>query len=126
MDNQSTIRVFIIDEHPAVRQALATRLSATPHLHIVGSEKSGPHLSEHLHNTQTDVVLVGLNNRARIADSAHFVRHLARYTSVVVLTPYAVEAEQEELLAAGAKAYLLKYIDSNQLIQAIEKATPHH
>jgi DNA-binding NarL/FixJ family response regulator len=41
-------------------------------------------------------------------------------TNIIVLAPYADAVERELLLNAGAKRYLLKHINSDQLIQEIE------
>lgn len=122
------IRVLIIDEHPVVCQALASRLDAVPSICVVGSIcefKAG--LSDAT-NLQPDVILlelktgpdrrskgVGLNPVGAISallSSSH--------SGVIVLTSYLDECERDEALGAGAQRYLLKDIDTGKLIAEIE------
>lgn len=125
------IRLIIIEKHPAVRRALRGRLEAAPHLTVVAdvSEPAAalPYLI-HSDNSEKcgetpDVVLLGLHNGPdeELFDTLKVVRQIARCSAaVIVLAPYADEVERLLMQQAGANRYLLKYIDSHQLIHEIE------
>ncbi len=113
------IRLYIIDVNGAVRRALAKRLEADPHLHVVGMSNSLSHAGPYLAELKPDVVIYGLNHKSQ-NDVSTAVRELSRTAPTFVLVPYADEVERQEMLEAGVKRYLLKQIDSTRLIQEID------
>jgi DNA-binding NarL/FixJ family response regulator len=118
--NMRQIRVYIIDVNAAVRRALATRLEADPHLHVVGMSNSLANAGPHLELLKPDVVIYGLNHKIQ-HDISTAVRELSHTAPTIVLVPYADELERQEMLEAGVKLYLLKQIDSTRLIREIDK-----
>lgn len=118
MMRENKIRLLIIDEHAAVRGALARRLGSAPRIDIVGKVAR----AEELDTLQADVILLGLrSHNLRLTEIVRSVRELARGgTAVIVLTPYVTDVEQEQLLLAGARRYLLKDINTRQLMAEIE------
>jgi DNA-binding response OmpR family regulator len=80
-----------------------------------------------LHEIQPDVIVMGLHSTSdeELFATAVAVREMTDGSAVViVLAPYADVMEREILLGAGAKRYLLKQINSNQLIHEIEAVAP--
>lgn len=129
------VKVLIIEGHPAVRDALYKRLSATPQLTIIQSvDDIATALSLMEASSLSvdgrplpDVIVLGLQNGtdSDLLDMLNEVRRLARHpAAVIVLAPYADEVERVLLLTAGVKRYLLKHINSQQLIREIQKVAP--
>ncbi len=127
------IRIVIVERHPAVRRALRGRLEAAPHLTVVAdvSEPAAalPYLSLSRFSEKGDespeAVVLGLHNGPdeELFDTLRVVQKIAqRPAAVIVLAPYADEVERLLMQQAGASRYLLKYIDSHQLIHEIESA----
>lgn len=126
------IGLMIVERHPAVRQALAQRLSAQPQLDVVGAVASLDQLpagragTAYQANDRTiDILLLGLQNGTddELLETLAIVRKLSNLSlSVVVLAPYADEVERSMLREAGVEHYLLKQIDSSHLIEEIEAA----
>lgn len=119
----NNIRLLIVDEHPAVCQALATRLGAAPGIEVVATASSLQEGLQQARRLQPDVVLMelkGKNDRwpDPITDMAHTLAHYP--TGIIVLTSYADEYEREEAVRAGVCRYLLKNIDSARLITEIQ------
>lgn len=119
------IRVLIIDGHEAVRRALRIRLSVPAHLDVVGVSPDPATAAEQIELRQPHVIVLGLHSTsdeglARMARAVHDMSGKA--SVVIVLAPYADAVERELLLNAGAKRYLLKHINSDQLIKEIENA----
>lgn len=115
------IRLFIVEEHAAVQQALKLRLQAAPQLHIVGVSSIIPGLAL-VKAHRPDVIVLGLPHRLLndpILATAS-INHLARIAPVIVLAPYAEEQERDMLLQAGAQRYLLKQLHTASLISEIE------
>jgi len=117
------IRVLIVDEHIAVRRALATRLSAYPHIEVIGTARSFREGLERARSLHPDIILLELKGASdpqpdpvgRMCDALS--EHPA---GIIVLTSYADDDEREAALRAGARRYLLKHIDSTHLLNEIE------
>ncbi len=118
------IRLFIIDEHSAVCQALKVRLRSSPVVEVVGSACQFPQLFWMAPIYRPDVVILGLTRRDTCQPERveQMVQQLAKWgIAVVILTSYADDSERERLLQAGARRYLLKDINTPSLISEIEK-----
>lgn len=121
-------RVLIIDDHPSVLRALAARLATTPHIQVIATAKDlveGQKLAE---LKRPDAVLLGLRTQRKVRDTDG-IKALAAVlegnrAGLIVLATYAVEEERKAMLAAGAKRYLLKDIDSRRLIAEINAVVP--
>jgi len=121
--NEPRIRVMICDGHEAVRRALRIRLSVPEHLEIIGVCGEPVEASDLIRIARPDIVLLGLH-RSSDTEMARVVQFVADMSSsainVVILAPYVDAVEREILLGAGAQRYLLKHINSDQLIKEIE------
>ena len=116
------VRLLIIDEHEAVRQALATRLSSTPPIEVVAATQDIETSQNSFHGLVADVALLGLRSSSDVDldVTIGIVERLTEWgTAVIILTSYADDIEREMVLHAGAYRYLLKDINSPQLISEI-------
>lgn len=114
------IRVVIADDQSIVREGLQTLLSLTDGIEIVGLAADG---TEAVHLGRTiapDVVLMDL--RMPNMDGATATRELLADhadIAVLVLTTFDDDESIRMALAAGAKGYLTKDVDRQQLAMAI-------
>jgi DNA-binding NarL/FixJ family response regulator len=122
-------QVLIIDEHPSVRRALAARLATTPHIQVIATAAGLDEGLSMVADKHPDVVLLGLRAQEEQRDTQKIHRLSKALTpygaGLIVLTTYAVDDERKLILAAGAKRYLLKNIDSRRLIAEINAIVPH-
>jgi DNA-binding NarL/FixJ family response regulator len=113
-------RVYIIDEHADVRTALAERLAREADLQVIGHSGDAEEAINIGKEEKPDIVLIevkrsdgmGLEILRQLATLPHRPR-------VAVLTTYPSSWEQEAAERAGAIAYLLKDIDSEELVRSI-------
>lgn len=127
INRENKIRILIIDKHEAVRRALRIRLSVPQHLEVVGTLADLNAAKVQMMTLNPDVVILGLQNATDedLFQTAVTVQELASESAVVIaLAPYIDAIERELLLQAGAKRYLLKHINSANLIREIELCTP--
>lgn len=122
----SKIRIMIIDEHPAVRRALKIRLDSVPEIDVVAVAEGMIEGRQMAQDTKPQVVLLGLKS---FIDHALIITQTIAHLNelgcaVLILTPYPDDMEQEMFLRAGASGYLLKDINSPQLIASIRQAIP--
>ena len=123
--DENRIKILIIDRHEAVRRALRIRLSSPAQLEVVGVATDPGDAMDQMGSSRPDVIILGLQNGSDedLFQTAIAVRDMIKETPVViVLAPYVDAVERELLLQAGAKRYLLKHINSMNLIQEIELA----
>ena len=117
------IRVMIIDEHLAVRRALAARLASFPNIDVVATARDCREGMEQALDIRPDVVLMELKGKNSYQPEAirGMNSGLAEHPiGIIVLTSYADDEEQQAALEAGANRYLLKHIDTAKLTAEIE------
>ena len=117
------IRVLIADDHPLFRDGLTALLTDGPDTELAGAATSGTEAVELARETQPNVVVMdlhmpGLNGieatRRIVADSPHI--------TVLVLTMFDDDDSIFSALRAGARGYLLKGADQEQIRAAIQAA----
>lgn len=119
--------VLLVDDHPLVRAGLATLISTTDDLEIIGEAVSGEQAVSMAGDRAPDVVLMdlsmpgigGVEATRQILDANLQVR-------VVVLTSFADQDRVTDALAAGAVGYLLKDCDPREVLAAIRSAAQGH
>ncbi|MBN1249762.1 MAG: response regulator transcription factor, partial [Anaerolineae bacterium] len=117
------IRVMIVDDHKMVRNGLRTFLLIHDDLELVAEAADGREAVALYERVQPDVVLMDLK-MPRMDGVAATAALLARHPDacVVALTSFKEEALVTEALAAGARGYLLKDIEPEELAKAIRTA----
>jgi DNA-binding NarL/FixJ family response regulator len=116
-----TLRLLIVDDHEVTRLGLRTLLQACPQFEIVGEAGSVAETLEAAMSLKPDLVLLDV----RLADGSgiEVCRRLQRLdldTKVLILTSFADDDVVFDAIAAGADGYLLKEIQGDNLIQAIQ------
>jgi DNA-binding NarL/FixJ family response regulator len=122
-DSDSPVRVLIADDHPLFREGLAALLRTSPGTELAGAAATGTEAVGLAREAQPDVVLMdlrlpGLNGieatRQIVADSPH--------TAVVVVTMFDDDDSVFAALRAGARGYLLKGADREEILRAVHAA----
>lgn len=114
-----TCRVFIVDDHPAVREGLAVLLERR-HITICGAaDDAGPALAS-IEAARPDVVLVDLSlergSGERLVEQLH-----SRGMTVLVYSMHEDSMRVKRAFAAGADGYVTKREGAQVLTQAIRE-----
>ena len=120
-------RLLIIDDHDAVREALEAQLRTTVWVDVVGCTGCWKIGLQEAMRLQPDVVL--LETKRADGQGLEALRRLTRqcpHASIVVLTSYPDAEEQQEACRVGAMRYVLKDIDTPQLVREIQAAVRPH
>jgi len=113
--------LLIIDDHDAVREALEARLRTTAEVEIVGCTGCWRTGLRDAVRLKPDVVLMEIKRSdLQGLDALRSLTRECPHASVVILTSYPDAEEQAEALRAGAASYLLKEIDTPQLVREIQ------
>ncbi len=116
------VRILIVDDHPAVREALAARISRQPDLEVCGEAADVTEALRLIADTQPDLAVVDISLKAsngldlikRIKDHNHSVRTL-------VWSMHNESLYAERALRAGALGYVNKDQATNTIIDAIRR-----
>jgi DNA-binding NarL/FixJ family response regulator len=113
-------RVFIVDEHEPVRLALADRLTRAAQIRVLGHSGNADEAIAEIHRTQPEIVLLEVKRSDGLGlELLRQVAEMPNPPKVLVLTSYPTEWEAEAATRAGAHSYLLKDIDTEELIRRI-------
>ncbi len=114
------ITVLIADDHPIYRDGLASLLDPLPDITVVGRAADGVQAVELALETRPDVVIMDLQMpRLNGIDATRRVLAELPETGVLVVTMGEDESTVFGAITAGARGYLLKGADADELVQAI-------
>ncbi|MEB3277374.1 MAG: response regulator transcription factor [Lyngbya sp.] len=120
MNKSHSIRVLIADDNAIVRQGLVSLLQQEPDLSVVGQAGNGQEAIKMFSQHQPDVVLMDL--RMPQMDGIQAIKTIRgefANPQIVVLTTYDGDEDIYRGLQAGAKGYLLKDTEPDELFAAI-------
>ncbi len=117
--SESKIRVLLVDDHAAMREALRRFINLQPDLSVV-AEADGHTALEVFARTTPDVVLMdGSMPGKNGIEVTRELKLLDRAVKVIGLTLYESSAYLEDMIAAGAKGYVLKTGAATNVAEAI-------
>ncbi len=115
------IRILIVDDHGMVRFGLRGYLQSTPGLTVVGEAATAEEALDLLEKLEIDVVLMDLAlPRMSGAEATRLIVQQHPGTRVLVLTSFLDDDHILPAIRAGAAGYLLKDIDPDDLVKAVQ------
>lgn len=117
------IRVLAVDDHPLVRQGIASLVGIQPDMVLVGEAANGRDALQFFRTHRPDVTLMDLQMpHMNGLDALIAIRNEFPDARIIVLTTYTGDAQILRALKAGAHAYLLKNTLHTDLMQSIRAA----
>lgn len=122
MNEDKQIRVFSVDDHPLLREGIATIINSQPDMVLVADAASGSDAIQAYRTHQPDVTLMDL----RLPDMSGIDAVIAIRTEfpearIIMLTTFEGDVEIQRALAAGARGYLLKSMPPKELVEVIRQ-----
>ncbi|MFI9256946.1 response regulator [Streptomyces sioyaensis] len=114
-------RVVVADDQTVVREGIVMLLGLLPGIEVIGSAADGEEAVRLVAELAPDVVLMDL--RMPRCDGVEATRRICAGhpgTQVVVLTTYADDDSLFPALQAGARGYLTKDADGDEIVRAID------
>jgi len=122
----NTVRILVADDHEVVRRGVCALLEGHPGFEVCDEAVDGREAVEKAKRSLPDVVILdigmpGLNG----FDAARQIKKVSPASEVLILTMHESEQVIGEVLAAGARGYVLKSDAGRDLVTAVEALSRH-
>ena len=118
-----TVRVLVVDDHPAFRRALTSALKMVDGFEVAGEAGGGVAACEEASTLEPDVVLMDLSMPDLSGIDAMKEMHKTKPgLPVVILTAHADPGVEKEARAAGASGFLAKGTGLDDLVIVLHEA----
>jgi len=116
-----TIRILIADDQTITRTGIRVLLSAQAEIEIVGEAQNGEQAIELAASLQPDVILMdlrmpGING----IEATRRIHRTAPNIHILILTVFEDDTSVFPAIRAGARGYLLKNSEQDELLRAIQ------
>ncbi len=117
---QQPIRLFIADDHALFREGIRALISATNDIACVGEAAAGEESIRQIESLQPDVVLMDINMPGiNGIEATRRILHAHPATGIVMVTMLEDDASIFAAMRAGARGYVLKGANHQELLQTI-------
>jgi DNA-binding NarL/FixJ family response regulator len=116
------IRVFVVDDHPIVREGVASVLNAEADIRAVGLAASAEEMLAQVVAAQADVVLLDLALPGM--DGVESIARLARLAPEIPVIVFSAHDDDDSILAAvraGARGYVVKGAPGAEIVRAVRE-----
>jgi DNA-binding NarL/FixJ family response regulator len=114
------IRLMVVDDHHVVRQGFVALLRTVGDMEVVGEAADGQEALAVYRERRPDVVLMDLRMAGTNGvEATRAIRGEFPGARIIVLTTFDGDEDIYRALQAGAKGYLLKGMDTEELLGAI-------
>lgn len=111
---------MIVDDHPAIREALRSTIESKLDLEVVGEADSADRALRAIEKQQPDVVVVDISLAdVHGLDLVNNINTMFPDVKVVVFSMYDEQVYAERAIRAGASSYLMKSEPTQQVVEAI-------
>jgi len=116
------LSVIIVDDHPVIRHGVSSVLKQQPDMLIVGESQSADAALPEIKKFKPDVAILDIT-MAGISgiDLIPYIKEFSENTAVIIYTMHEMPDYLHRAFNAGAKGYVLKGDEINDLIAAIRE-----
>ena len=120
MQEETLIRVLVVDDHTVLRKGLCSLLTPKYGIEVIGEAEDGFEAVEQARILQPDVILMDLMMPHKTGlDAILEIRRENPEARILVLTSFGEDSKVSAALKAGAMGYLMKDSSLDELVHAI-------
>jgi DNA-binding NarL/FixJ family response regulator len=124
--SQTPLRILVADDHTVVRRGLVATLVEHRGWHVVAEAANGREAVSLAEKHRPDLVILDITMpELNGLEAARQIRKAVPRAEILVLTMHDSEQLVREVLATGARGYVLKNDASRVLVQAVETLAQH-
>jgi DNA-binding NarL/FixJ family response regulator len=115
-------KVFLVDDHPLVREWLTNLINQQPDLVVCGETESAPEALQAIERANPDVAIVDIS--LKDSSGIELIKSLKQShpaVAVLVLSMHDESLYAERALRAGARGYIMKRETTKKVIDAIRR-----
>ena len=115
------IRIAIAEDHTIIREALGKFLQQQEDMEVVGTAKDGDGAMELAATLQPDIIIMDISMPPVLSglEATRWICNTWPSVKVIALSMHSHKQYVDEMFKAGAKGYLLKDADFDELLAAI-------
>jgi two-component system, NarL family, response regulator DevR len=115
------LKILLVDDHEFVRMGINALLGRYPQFQVVAEAANAQEALQQAIHHRPDVIIVDIRlpGKSGIEATREITQQLPD-TKVIMLTSFAEDELLFDAIIAGAAGYILKQIDSKELIRALE------
>lgn len=120
-EKDARTQVFLIDDHPAVREALTSSINSKIDMRVVGESGTAKGALRKLDRHAPDVVIVDISlEDAHGLDLVEEIRSRFPEIRIVIFSMYDESVYAERAIRAGASGYVMKSEPTEKVVKAIQ------
>jgi two-component system response regulator NreC len=119
------IKIIIADDHPLCLQGLSKMIGKFPEFKIIGEARDGSELVRLARELKPDIIITDI--RMPVMDGIQATRQLSSescQSRIIALSMMDQSSQISDMIAAGARGYLLKNASAQEIIASIKSV--HH
>lgn len=118
---QKQIRVFLVDDHPVVREGVQTYLT-TNSVAVVGVASDAPEALRKIKKLAPDVIVLDVNLPSMNGwDLARLLHRLVPKSKILAFSIHSSEEYVVKMARSGARGYVRKDQPTSELLEAINR-----
>jgi len=119
---QPKARIFIVDDHPLVREWLTTLIEKHADLTVCGEAEEPAKALQAISENPPDLAIIDLSLGTHSGlDLIHAIRTSAPKVAMIVLSMHDEQVYAERCIRAGARGYIMKRETAKNVIHAIHE-----
>ena len=116
------IKIFLVDDHPLVREWLTNLIRQQPDLAVCGEAEDAPHALREIAAAKPDVAIVDISlKQGSGIELIKDLKALDPNLAVLVMSMHDEQLYAERALRAGARGYIMKRETAKKIILAIRQ-----
>ena len=121
LETSPTLRIFLAEDHVAIREVLAVYIQTRPHLKVVGEASNGLQVVEQCARLKPNLLLLDIDLPGMNGISiAHMLTASTPETHILIFSSHYDAATVRQVLEAGARGIIEKTSPIETLMKAIE------